>query len=119
MKLKLKISTASDLNDYNRWFSFSSLTHQNNENYNSEDWGFDFDEDSRENKEYASVILDNFSLPKGKNTGNLLHNIFEYIDFTDEHSIQEVLEEQFKQLAYDEQWKASVHKIILNSINIL
>lgn len=116
-EIKTKDFERFDLNDYNRWFSFSSLTHQNNENYNSEDWGFDFDEDSRQNNEYASIILDNFSLPKGKNTGNLLHNIFEHIDFTDEHSIQKVLEEQFQQLAYDEQWKRSVHKIILNSIN--
>lgn len=116
-EIKTKDFERKDLNDFNRWYSFSSLTHKKNENYNSDTWGFDFDEDSREKNAHLLANVDNFSLPKGKNTGNLLHNIFEHIDFTNEHSIQEALKEQFKQLAYDEKWKPSVHKIILHSIN--
>ncbi len=107
----------NDLNEFNRMFSFSSLAHQHETDLSDEFFGFDNDDDTRVVTKLPVQNYDNFSLPRGKDTGNLLHNIFEQITFTDSSTFETVIDGQMKAFEFNPEWKACISRLINNSVN--
>lgn len=118
----LEIKTATfprnDLNDYERMVSFSSLTASSG-NEESGYMDFDYDADLRpdELERPLDVELNVFGLPKGKTTGNLLHSVFERIDFTDGDSVEPVIDELLLEFGYEPKWKPTILELVDRSLN--
>lgn len=104
-----------DLNNFERFYSFSSISSHHSPDINDFDFGYDYDEDLNTVLTEDVQDIDIFSLPKGKNTGNLVHAIFERIDFTDPSTIEAVVEEQMQNVGYDTKWRSCIIGLV-NSV---
>ncbi len=106
-----------DLHVFNRQYSFSSIASGASASSTIERWGFDFDEDPRIDEIGQIVSLDRFSLPKGKETGNLLHAIFEGINFSDSTTFQPTIDSIIEKTGFDEKWKKCIYDLINDSVS--
>ncbi len=104
-QLAAKQFNRSDIGKFSRVVSFSSLTSSKE----SGEGVKDYDQLDYEIKEDSEIIegkeeLSRATFPKGSNTGNLLHNIFEYIDFENSDKHVEVIENQCKDFGFENKW---------------
>lgn len=113
-KLTVRDNHRNNLFDFSKIVSFSSLT---SNNHSFEDSAKDIDKlmdavvqkDEESNTEEYTI----HSFPKGATTGNLLHYIFENIQFNEPKTYQEVIAEQLQIFEFDENWES----ITINWIN--
>lgn len=108
----------SDVEQFSRIVSFSSLTSSKKDEAPIKDYDqleFKDEMDSSEIEELQSLSIFNF--PKGSSTGNLLHNIFEHIDFQDSTNHQQIIDTQFDASGLALKWKSILVKWINNGLS--
>ncbi len=111
-----KKMSRSDYSNFKRTVSFSSLAISGSTKAD-EDAKAAFDEWNLDLIESETDEKNEFTLPKGKDTGNLLHHIFEHIDFTTNSEIDEIIDQSFDQFNFDKQWIPTVRKMVLDTIS--
>jgi exodeoxyribonuclease V beta subunit len=106
------------IQNFPRVLSYSSLAeklHKETDANNAP--GFDDDELLINN--VVSSLADEetiFSLPRGKLTGNLVHAIFENIDFQNAATYEVQITEQLMKHRFDEKWKHVLKKLVTDSL---
>ena len=116
-KITHQVFNRENLDEFDRFYSFSSLTQYHTQGGIVEDLVYDFDIDYIEKKNEDIDIFNKFSLPKGKTTGILLHNIFEKINFSDPSTFEPVIKQQMEILAFESVWESTIKHIINNTVN--
>ncbi|MEQ9310463.1 MAG: exodeoxyribonuclease V subunit beta [Balneolaceae bacterium] len=112
--------TRSNLFDFKRITSFSSLSQRSKQNSDFElKSGFDYDEPiqifSSRNEEIANKSI--FSMPKGAKTGTLLHEIFEEIHFDDPNTFDNTIEKSIQKHGFSDIWIPVLKKLIEQTVN--
>lgn len=103
----------TDINEFSRLVSFSSLTSSKTEQAPVKDYDqLEFIDTKAPDEAEELQDLSVFSFPKGSSTGNLLHNIYEYIDFKDVINHQQIIDTQFEISGIDPKWKPILEKWI-------
>lgn len=102
----------TNLYDVPKILSFSQLSGSDSVD-ETEEIGFDFDDDQTEKTEMETDAKTMFTLPKGKETGTFLHTLFEEIDFTDPRTIEPVLNEELENYPKLKAW----HKPLLKQVH--
>lgn len=116
--LSAKEFDRSDIDQFSRIVSFSSLTSSKTTEAPIKDYDqLEFIEEgvSEGIEEIQSLSI--FSFPKGSSTGNLLHNIFEYIDFQDSTNHQQIMNDQFEITGFEQKWKPILTDWIKKGLN--
>lgn len=103
-ELKISIISRNDLFEFKRILSFSSIS-SGNEQDEQKDYG-EFEIPVLEDEFNDTEILEKskLSFPKGTDTGNLLHYIFEDIKFHEYSNIESVVTEKMNSLGFDNSW---------------
>lgn len=110
--------TRDDLFDYPKVTSFSSLQLSGKrEAAFLEKEGFDYDEIASSTEIELYEELNQFNLPKGTNTGLLLHSIFEEIVFNDPKTVIPVVETLLTRYGFDPKWNNTVTQLVYDSLN--
>lgn len=103
----------TDINEFSRLVSFSSLTSSKTEQAPVKDYDqLEFIDTKVADEAEELQDLSVFSFPKGSSVGNLLHNIYEYIDFKDATNHQQIIDAQFEISGIDPKWKPILEKWI-------
>lgn len=104
IELQVKQNLRNDLYEFERMLSFSSLTsklHDFNDSAKDLD---EIEDEQSHTDEVNEEELSRYTFPKGANTGNLLHYIFENIQFDNPESYEEQIKEQIISFNFDEKW---------------
>lgn len=110
--------TRDDLFDYPRVTSFSSLQLSGKEDaVYFEKEGFDYDEITSSAEVELHDELNQFTLPKGTNTGLLLHSIFEEIILNEPKTVAPVVESLLSMYGFDLKWNDTVTQLVYESLN--
>jgi exodeoxyribonuclease V beta subunit len=108
----------NDLNDYPTVSSFSALSASADTiSFEEMKPGFDYDETEQSTTSEEDMTPNRFNLKKGAETGTMLHNIFESIQFHDPESISPAVKDQLEWLGLDQEWNDIVSEIITDTIN--
>lgn len=110
--------TRDNLFDYPRVTSFSSLQLSGKRDTAFLDKeGFDYDEIASSAEIEVYEELNQFNLPKGANTGLLLHSIFEEIVFNNPKTVPPVVESLLSRYGFDPKWNNTVTQLVYDSLN--
>jgi exodeoxyribonuclease V beta subunit len=97
--------TRNDLDRLTKVVSFSSLSQHSKTD--SDGFDFDFDERASIHETQEDQQIDRFSFPRGADAGNLLHDIFEYINFDDSSTdINQVIKEKMGEWGFANKWES-------------
>ncbi len=103
--LAVQENKRGDLFDFKRVLSFSSIS-SNHETDNHKDYDeFEMTVEETISDELEESSRSKLTFPKGADTGNLLHFIFEDISFGNHSSVDNVVSEKLTQLRFDFDWK--------------
>lgn len=114
--LKTINSGRTDLWEYPRLVSYSSLVSDTHSSKADDDFK-DLDEVTVSQKEDDELDDPIFALPKGKNTGNVVHSIFEEIEFDNAEKHLEVIIDKMASFNIDKQWKGALSELIRRGLN--
>jgi exodeoxyribonuclease V beta subunit len=114
---KFKRSHRSDLWEYPRMVSYSSLVESSGKEAAKDFLFKDIDDDENltvatEEKEGNDI----FALPKGKNTGNIVHAIFENIEFDNPDRHTEVIREMMTLFNIEKKWERVLIELVQRSL---
>lgn len=117
-ELKHKHFSCSDLFEFNRMTSFSSLSQNAKLNLANEDkFGIDYDDLKEFKPEVDTQTISIFSLPKGAKTGTLLHEVFEEIHFNVPTTFDDVIQNKIQRHGFSDIWKPVLQKLVRQSVN--
>ncbi len=117
----------TNIQSFHRWYSYSSLSAKKIDKPTHTHVQFADDVILLENGFKENTTTRNmFTLPKGKNTGNLIHGIFEEITFTDETTFKPVIQHQLQKFGFDVVWldcllemlKITIHHPLINDLKL-
>lgn len=78
--------------------------------------GFDYDDTARHTSLLAAAEKNRFTLPKGSQTGTMLHNIFEAIDFNNLDTFDEAIHTELETSDIATEWAPIVKNMITDSV---
>lgn len=113
---KLRTFNRTDLWEFNRITSYSSLSGAHDE-LPTDLLGVDYDRDENEQTSISETEYSIRNLPRGAETGTLLHNIMEDLIFDDPTKHEDVIKEHLQQTGWDEQWRPVVQKLIDHTLH--
>ncbi len=110
-----KAFSRTDIGSISRIVSFSSLSSTQEQTDQAKDYDqLDFSSKTQEDEQET---LSRFTFPKGAGTGNLLHNIFEKINFQNSSDHLAVIEDEFKTSGLDKKWFSLLEPWISEGLN--
>tara|TARA_R110002124_G_scaffold286453_1_gene467393 strand:- start:5917 stop:9438 length:3522 start_codon:yes stop_codon:yes gene_type:complete len=113
----LKEFERHDLHEFSRIVSFSSLTSSKEMNETVKDYDqLEFSSSSKNDINELVDELTKYTFPKGSITGNLLHNIFEHLDFQHPETQDEIIKAQFDSSGLDGKWLPVLNEWIKQSL---
>ncbi len=113
--LKLITCSRTDLWKHPRLVSYSSLVNDAKAAKADDDFK-DLDEVSNLQTEDDEQVGSIFALPKGKNTGNVVHAIFEEIEFDHSEMHLEVIQDKMVAYNIDEKWEGTLIELVHRSV---
>ncbi|MBO6793340.1 MAG: exodeoxyribonuclease V subunit beta [Balneolaceae bacterium] len=120
-KLSIETSTftRSDLWQYPRVVSYSSLSGDKHSTFEEADFkDLDAVQNSTNEVDTNEDPDPIFAIPKGKNTGNLVHAIFEEIDFDDPTNHSKIIKEKLDAFQIEKKWEPAVNELIHRSLTV-
>ncbi len=107
-----------DLYNFSRLISFSSLTSEKKQDTYRVSDEFNLISESGEDDINSTDSITKHSFPKGKDTGNLLHYIFEEIEFSNNANHDKIIDDQVNNLGFDADLKPFLKDWISECLNI-
>lgn len=102
--LRTRVNNRNDLFSFKRMLSFSSIS-PNHATDNPKDYDeFEITTNVEILEEPKDLELSKLSFPKGTDTGNLLHYIFEDITFNDADTLEQVISDKTESLGFESKW---------------
>lgn len=114
----VKEFSRNDVDQFSRIVSFSSLTSSKETMSMVKDYDqLEFADEMQTDGVEEVQTLSRFTFPKGSFTGNLLHNIFEHLDFGASDTHQQIISDHFDVANLDQKWLLVLNKWIEESLD--
>lgn len=110
--------TRHDKDQFSRIVSFSSLTSSKETKSVVKDYDeLEFADGTELNEIEEIQTLSRFTFPRGSATGNLLHNIFEHVNFECTDSHQQIINDHFEASDLDQKWLPVLNRWVEESLD--